>query len=408
MLCDGIYKHIVPTGLKIPCSTVIYKHSVPTGLKSIPNSQIIPKLTPLVTKTLRTLKSISILTKTQKSVKLQKNREGSIKHLNSKKWTNQEALNKALNIYRDTMRRFILTNLSTLERLPTKDRFQNEADIDIGKFPYLIRTYWDQAFEHHFDRYRDVRSAVGIITEARNKTSHPGTEDLTWEYASSRLYEIADILGQIKAPEQKREVEVIRDKREVEVICDKLLTRAASTDKDAYEFLKTLGVQEYDIVEKIIETILPKYKAIIEAPPEVIARIESYLQLPSDNSITYVPKSQDTPFPVGDEQNETSRGLRKFTNLKVTMHDKTVIHHYRSQDTYIEVLKMLDLEKVMRVRPNIVSREPFTGYKTKGIKVDEFWVRGTIGFCNDDRTGELEKIARLLDVPLIVERVERK
>lgn len=62
----------------------------------------------------------------------------------------------------------------------------------------------------------------------------------------------------------------------------------------------------------------------------------------------------------------------------------------------------------MQVRPNIVSREPFTGYKTKGIKVDEFYVRGTIGFCNDDRTEELYKIAGLLGVPLIVERVERK
>ena len=31
-------------------------------------------------------------------------------------------------------------------------------------------------------------------------------------------------------------------------------------DKDAYEFLKTLGVQEYDSVAEIIETILPKYK----------------------------------------------------------------------------------------------------------------------------------------------------
>ncbi len=45
----GIYKHIVPTGLKIPWINAIYKHCVPTGLKSIPNSQIIPKLTPLVT-----------------------------------------------------------------------------------------------------------------------------------------------------------------------------------------------------------------------------------------------------------------------------------------------------------------------------------------------------------------------
>ena len=80
--------------------------------------------------------------------------------------------------------------------------------------------YWNDAFERHFDPDRDVRSAVGIITESRNKTFHPGTADLTWEYAISRLHDIADILEQINAPEQKREVEAIRDE---------LLTRAVST-----------------------------------------------------------------------------------------------------------------------------------------------------------------------------------
>ena len=67
---------------------------------------------------------------------------------------------------------------------------------------------------------RDARSAVGIITEARNQVSHPGTEDIDPSYALSRLHDIADVLGQINAPEQKREVESIRDK---------LLTRAAPT-----------------------------------------------------------------------------------------------------------------------------------------------------------------------------------
>lgn len=33
-----------------------------------------------------------------------------------------------------------------------------------------------------------------------------------------------------------------------------------SKDKDAYDFLKTLGLQEYDIVAEVIETTLPKYK----------------------------------------------------------------------------------------------------------------------------------------------------
>ena len=98
----------------------------------------------------------------------------------------------------------------------------------------------------------------------------------------------------------------------------------------------------------------------------------------------------------------------KPTNLRVTMPDKTVIHLDHGTQAYIEVLKKLGLEKVMQVRPNIVSRTPFTDYQTEGIKIDEFWVRGTIGFCNNDRKMELDKIAGLLGVPLIVERVEKQ
>ena len=41
----GLYKHIVPTGLKTPCSTVIYKHIVPTGLKTLPQRIYTLKLT---------------------------------------------------------------------------------------------------------------------------------------------------------------------------------------------------------------------------------------------------------------------------------------------------------------------------------------------------------------------------
>ncbi len=108
-----------------------------------------------------------------------------------------------------------------------------------------------------------------------------------------------------------------------------------------------------------------------------------------------------------DEQSRKGRGLAKPTNLRVTMPDKTVIYHDSGKQTYIEVLKKLKLERVMQVRPNIVSKEPFT-FKDKGIKVDEFWVRGTKGFGTKERKKELEKIAGLLNVPLLVDRVEKK
>ena len=133
---------------------------------------------------------------------------------------NQDALYQALNIYCDAMRPFILRNLKTVHSLSPEDQFQNEADIDFGDFPHLFRKYWHDAFKQRFDPDRDVRSAVGIITEARNNTFHTETEDLTSGYALARLHEIADILGQINVPEQKEKVEAIRDK---------LLASAAST-----------------------------------------------------------------------------------------------------------------------------------------------------------------------------------
>ena len=142
--------------------------------------------------------------------------------MNSSQRPNQDALYQALNIYRDAMRPFIFRNLKTAQGVTPEDRIQSEDDIDIGKFPHLFRKYWREAFEQRFDPDRDVRSAVGIITEARNKVSHPGADDIDTGYALSRLHDIADILGQINAPEQKREVETIRDK---------LLTRTASTQE---------------------------------------------------------------------------------------------------------------------------------------------------------------------------------
>ncbi len=125
---------------------------------------------------------------------------------------NQDALYNALNLYRDAMRPFVFRNLKTVHTLATEDRFENSVDIDINHFPPLFRRYWQNAFAHRFDPDRDIRSAIGLITEARNRVSHPGAEDLSREYALARLHDIAEVLGQINAPEQKQQVEAIRDR----------------------------------------------------------------------------------------------------------------------------------------------------------------------------------------------------
>ena len=107
-----------------------------------------------------------------------------------------------------------------------------------------------------------------------------------------------------------------------------------------------------------------------------------------------------------EEPNEGNRGRLKLTNLRVTMPDESVIHYHNGKQTYIEVLEKLGLEEVMRVRPNIVSTEPFS-LATKGVKRGRFWVRGTEGYGTRDRKAELEKIAGLLGVSLSVEQVEK-
>ena len=132
--------------------------------------------------------------------------------MNSSKSPNQDALYKALNIYRDAMRSFVFKSMKAVSGLLAEENIHLETDIDINDFPHLFRKHWNVAFAQGFDPDREVRSAVGVITEARNRVSHPGANDLESAYAIGRLHEIADILGQIHAPEQKREVEAIRDR----------------------------------------------------------------------------------------------------------------------------------------------------------------------------------------------------
>ena len=93
-----------------------------------------------------------------------------------------------------------------------------------------------------------------------------------------------------------------------------------------------------------------------------------------------------------------------LTNIKVTMPDGSVIYHQSGKKTYLEVLEKFGLEEVMRVRPNIVSREQFS-YATKGVERGEFFVRVMIGNGTKGRVEELKTIAKLLKKDLKVEQV---
>ena len=145
---------------------------------------------------------------------------------------NRDALNDALDIFRDAMRPFIVRNMKRVrggrvedvirESLPGKraDAFeQNLRDsgsvedlIDVNDFPLIVQRNWKGVFDNEFDWNRSVWSALWLIADARNSAAHPGERDIDSEHVRARLYDITVVLGRINAPSEKREVENIRDK----------------------------------------------------------------------------------------------------------------------------------------------------------------------------------------------------
>ena len=157
---------------------------------------------------------------------------------------NRAVLNDALDEYRDAMRPFIVRAMRRIKGKHIEDaiydtlspkqadefelRLQNngnniEGAIDIGDFPKLISGNWQQVFSQQFRGNMNVRNLLYIITEARNKVSHPSTEDLDTEYVRVVLYHIADVLGKINAPESKTSVEGFRDTLSIKPKASKLL-----------------------------------------------------------------------------------------------------------------------------------------------------------------------------------------
>ena len=144
---------------------------------------------------------------------------------------NKDALNKAIDIYRDAMRPFIVRNLRSVPRQRVEDaicrslngnqasQFQRnlarnpsnvEAAIDVRDFPILISGNWSGVFSRQFlDSKQGVQGLLSVISEARNKAAHPDTDDLDIEFTTARLYDIMEVMSMINTPAQKREVEEI-------------------------------------------------------------------------------------------------------------------------------------------------------------------------------------------------------
>ena len=144
---------------------------------------------------------------------------------------NRDALMRAIDIYRDAMRPFIVRQLrrvqgSSVEELIERGLGDRQADefyrrldengdiesaIDLNYFPKIFRDNWRAAFAQQFNDDPSVQNMLWLIKTARDQIAHPGRQDIEAEYTRVHLYHIADLLGRINAPAEKQVVEAIRD-----------------------------------------------------------------------------------------------------------------------------------------------------------------------------------------------------
>ncbi|MCY3627951.1 MAG: hypothetical protein OXG88_09950, partial [Gammaproteobacteria bacterium] len=180
-------------------------------------------------------------------------------------WPNQEALNKALNIYRVSMRSFIIFHLKKIPgmniedvvidsvgdwRADEIDRILSESDRDIGSvidindFPHLVNKNWGDAFEKTLNDDKTFRNQLWLIVECRNADwAHPPEGDAEFESTRAHLFLIADVLGKINKSDAKDRVEVIRDE----------LDDTAERLADAEEWLRKMEAKNAEHKKSLAE-----------------------------------------------------------------------------------------------------------------------------------------------------------
>ena len=144
---------------------------------------------------------------------------------------NKDALIKVIDIYRDAMRPFLVHHLRQVPgrraeeaiKQALRDNQANQFDqnlrngrsieesIDINDFPELVRTHWRDVFSSRFPGDRNFQNRLYEIKTIRDEASHPGAGDLDEEKTRVHMYMVADVLGKIGRPEEKEEVEKVRD-----------------------------------------------------------------------------------------------------------------------------------------------------------------------------------------------------
>ncbi len=144
---------------------------------------------------------------------------------------NRDALAKAIDIFRDEMRPFLIESLSQTPGLKAEEAIRQslqlehqtidfdrnlkqssdlESAIDVNQFPLLVECHWRDVFSSRFNGDQTIVGILRVIKDARNKVYHPSTSDLKLKYTQMRLSHIADVLGKVNSHEGKKAVEKIR------------------------------------------------------------------------------------------------------------------------------------------------------------------------------------------------------
>ena len=200
------------------------------------------------------------------------------------KYPNREALRKAHDIYRDAMRSFIIRCLKRIQGTTPEELIRDsldnhgieqfeqdlqrsngsiEAAIDISNFPNIIGKYWNRprGFSQEFGFNSKVQHKTGTIVETRNFWAHPGLEDVDRAHTQANLTAVAEVLGEINKPNEKCEVETIRDqllsneveKHPAEVENANLKERLANRDDELKAETAKLEEQLQDAQNKLAE-----------------------------------------------------------------------------------------------------------------------------------------------------------
>ena len=142
---------------------------------------------------------------------------------------NREILDKAIGIYRDAMRGFLVTNL---RRVPEKsveqaveggllrwnrtrraEQFTNhlrgggtvESFIDTADIPPLLAVYWKDVFGGVVGN-RDLQTDCQQINNVRNSVAHPSGHDFNFSETYVALYHMGQALRKINASKMRRTI----------------------------------------------------------------------------------------------------------------------------------------------------------------------------------------------------------